>query len=283
MLRRLFTRIFSLETLFSNQFTALLSPLAEYSQGISKPFPAPLFTLLPVILQLISLLSRPRNISAHVQPQFHLLSRLWHFYLPHFLARACIQGILLSLVPIFLGTHENHEHKIYRLTLFGPGFFPTLEDWEIYWTMSYELRVMSYISWVTVIFHELWVTFHELWVTFHELWVTFHELWVTFYELHSGVTFQTEGVNCRLQDADCRWGFMMRVADWGGGGGCRMQMQVAYKYGSFVYLGKVKKITNLGCSCPSSDLSFARFWSRVGCSERTYGKWYLGRINYVSS
>ena len=35
-----------------------------------------------------------------------------------------------------------------------------------------------------------------------------------------------------------------------------MQMQVAYKYGSFVYLGKVKKITNLGCSCPSSDLSF---------------------------
>ena len=35
-----------------------------------------------------------------------------------------------------------------------------------------------------------------------------------------------------------------------------MQMQVAYKYGSFVYLGKVKKITNLGCSSPSSDLSF---------------------------
>ena len=38
--------------------------------------------------------------------------------------------------------------------------------------------------------------------------------------------------------------------------GCRMQMQVAYKYGSFVYLGKVKKITNLGCSCPSSDFFF---------------------------
>ena len=56
----------------------------------------------------------------------------------------------------------------------------------------------------------------------------------------------------------------MRVADEGAvgwGGGCRMwvagmQMQVAYKYGSYVYLGKVKKITNLGCSCPSSDLSF---------------------------
>ena len=51
----------------------------------------------------------------------------------------------------------------------------------------------------------------------------------------------------------------MRVA-FGGGGvagcGCRMQMQVAYKDGSFVYLGKVKKITDLGCSCPSSDLSF---------------------------
>ena len=40
MLRRLFTRIFSLETLFSNQFTALLSPSAEHSQGISKPFPS---------------------------------------------------------------------------------------------------------------------------------------------------------------------------------------------------------------------------------------------------
>ena len=36
MLRRLFTRIFSLETLFSNQFTALLSSSAEYSQGISS-------------------------------------------------------------------------------------------------------------------------------------------------------------------------------------------------------------------------------------------------------
>ena len=42
---------------------------------------------------------------------------------------------------------------------------------------------------------------------------------------------------------------MMWVADGGGAGlqdaGCRMQIQVAYKYGSFVYLGKVKKITNL--------------------------------------
>ena len=56
----------------------------------------------------------------------------------------------------------------------------------------------------------------------------------------------------RVQDAGCRWG---------GGGGlqdaiCRMQMQVAHKYGSFVHLGKVKKIRNLGCSCPSSDLFF---------------------------
>ena len=50
---------------------------------------------------------------------------------------------------------------------------------------------------------------------------------------------------------------MMRIADGGfQDAGCRMQTQVAYKYGSFVYLGKVKKITNLGCSCPSSDLSF---------------------------
>ena len=67
MLRRLFTRIFSLETLFSNQFTALLSPSAEYSQGISKLFPSPLFTLLPVILQLMLLFGRPwpRNIFIH--------------------------------------------------------------------------------------------------------------------------------------------------------------------------------------------------------------------------
>ena len=46
----------------------------------------------------------------------------------------------------------------------------------------------------------------------------------------------------------------------GGGGvagcGAGCGLQVAYKYGSFVYLGKVKKISNLGCSCPSSDLSF---------------------------
>ena len=52
---------------------------------------------------------------------------------------------------------------------------------------------------------------------------------------------------------------MMRLQMGGGelqDAGCRMQMQVAYKYGRFVHLGKVKKITNLGCSCPSSDLSF---------------------------
>ena len=48
--------------------------------------------------------------------------------------------------------------------------------------------------------------------------------------------------------ADGGWGLQEAV--------CRMQMQVAYKYGSFVYLGKVKKITNLGCSCPSPDLFF---------------------------
>ena len=51
----------------------------------------------------------------------------------------------------------------------------------------------------------------------------------------------------------------MQVADGGGGlqdVGCKMQMQVAYKYGSFVHLGKVKKIRNLGCSCPGSDLFF---------------------------
>ena len=35
-----------------------------------------------------------------------------------------------------------------------------------------------------------------------------------------------------------------------------MQLQVTYKYGSFVHLGKVKKIRNLGCSCPSSALFF---------------------------
>ena len=56
----------------------------------------------------------------------------------------------------------------------------------------------------------------------------------------------------RLQIGGGGGGCRMRVA----GCGCRMQIQVAYKYGSFVYLGKVKKISNLGCSCPNSDLSF---------------------------
>ena len=46
----------------------------------------------------------------------------------------------------------------------------------------------------------------------------------------------------------------MRVADRGGG--FKMQMQVVYKYGSFVHLGKVKKIRNLGYSCSSSHLFF---------------------------
>ena len=54
-----------------------------------------------------------------------------------------------------------------------------------------------------------------------------------------GGGLQDAVAGCGLQNADCR-----------------MQIQVAYKYGSFVYLGKVKKISNLGCSCPSSDLSF---------------------------
>ena len=36
------------------------------------------------------------------------------------------------------------------------------------------------------------------------------------YELHFGVTFQTEGVNCRLQDTD----YMMRVA------GCRYRLPI---------------------------------------------------------
>ena len=52
---------------------------------------------------------------------------------------------------------------------------------------------------------------------------------------------------------------MMRVADEGGGGEGLQDADadaVAYKYASFVHLGKVKKITNLGCFCPSSDLSF---------------------------
>ena len=36
---------------------------------------------------------------------------------------------------------------------------------------------------------------------------------------------------------------MMRVADGGRlqDAGCRMQIHLAYKYGSFVYLGKVKR------------------------------------------
>ena len=69
---------------------------------------------------------------------------------------------------------------------------------------------------------------------------------------------------CKLPVASCglQMGVQDAVADWGGGqvagcglqdAGCRMQMQVAYKYGSFLHLGKVKKIRNLECSCPGSD------------------------------
>ena len=60
------------------------------------------------------------------------------------------------------------------------------------------------------------------------------------------------GPGCGLQMRSAGCGLQMG----GAGCGCRMQMQVAYKYGSFVHLGKVKKIRNLGCSCRSSDLLF---------------------------
>ena len=50
----------------------------------------------------------------------------------------------------------------------------------------------------------------------------------------------------------------MRITD--GGPGCRLQMGggrgVQDADSSFVHLGKVKKIRNLGCSCPGSDLFF---------------------------
>ena len=65
ILMRLSTRIFSHEIFFFNQSTACLSPSAEYSQGISKPFPAPLFTLFPAILQMILLFGNQRNIDIH--------------------------------------------------------------------------------------------------------------------------------------------------------------------------------------------------------------------------
>ena len=45
------------------------------------------------------------------------------------------------------------------------------------------------------------------------------------------VHHQSEGVNCRLQDAGLQDTVM----------GCRTRIQVAYKYGSFMQLGKVKE------------------------------------------
>ena len=129
--------------------------------------------------------------------------------------------------------------------------------------MSYELHFMSY----------------ELHFMSYELHFMSYKLHFMSYELHfmsyiPGSHFRpkvlTAGCKIRITDG----GFMMRLQMGGGGGfavcglqdggcrmrlqdaGCRMQIQVAYKYGSFVYLGKVKKISNFGCSCPNSDLPF---------------------------
>ena len=60
--------------------------------------------------------------------------------------------------------------------------------------MSYELHFMSY---------ELQFMSYEL----------------HFMSLHSGVTFQTEGVNCRLQDTDYRWVVHDEGCRWVGGVG----------------------------------------------------------------
>ena len=69
--------------------------------------------------------------------------------------------------------------------------------------MSYDLRVPSY-----------------------ELRVMSYELQFMSCGLHSGVTFQTEGVNYRLQDADYSRGIHGAGCRWGGGWlqdvGCRL-------------------------------------------------------------
>ena len=98
---------------------------------------------------------------------------------------------------------------------------------------------------------------YELCATSYELHFVSYELNFMSYELHF-MSYISDR-RCKLKVARC---------------GCRMQMQVAYKYGSFVHLGKVKKIRNLGCSCPGSDLFFlSRDSDRgLGCSERTCGK-----------
>ena len=109
ILMRLSTRIFSHEIFFFNQSTACLSPSAEYSQGISKPFPAPRFTLFPVILQLILLFGNQRNINIHrlkhfvtsptTNPSFTTATA---FLSSTFVALFYTQDILQSQASIFL-------------------------------------------------------------------------------------------------------------------------------------------------------------------------------------
>ena len=132
ILMRLSTKIFSHEIFFFNQSTACLSPSAKYSQGIPKPFPAPLFTLFPVILQMIPLFDNQRNISIHTLKHFGTwpttnlsLTTATAFLSSEFCGsllhtrHSSITGVHIS------GTHYNYEHKIWKCNFlsFCQSFF----------------------------------------------------------------------------------------------------------------------------------------------------------------
>ena len=100
ILMNLSTRIFSHEIFFFNQSTACLSPSAKYSQGISKPFPAPLFTLFLVILQLILLFGNRRN-RRHSQAEtfWHMTNNKPIFY--------CCNGTFIFNIFWLSSTHNT--------------------------------------------------------------------------------------------------------------------------------------------------------------------------------
>ena len=153
------TRLFSHEIFFFNQSTACLSSSADYSQGISKPFPVPLFTLFPVILQLILLFGNQRNMDIHRLKHFGT----WPTRNPSFttatvfLSSTFCDSFLhtryssVTGVHIF-GTHENHQHKSWKcnfLSFCQPFFYwlrtalPQFVKLTFMWWVSNDFSTMN--------------------------------------------------------------------------------------------------------------------------------------------
>ena len=110
-----FHKIFSHEIFFFNQSTACLSPSEEYSQGISTPLPAPLFTLFPVIFQLIPLVTTFRQSKKHRHPQ---AETFWHMTNEKPIFHYC-NGVFIFNILWLSATHKtffNHWRPYFWYT-----------------------------------------------------------------------------------------------------------------------------------------------------------------------